>query len=83
MPAKPSQRWERLRKAGVRSEYEIADGRLVAPVRLEASQGYEYWLGFENLHVITSYNRSNLYAMAIFQLSQAIKEERKRAGARR
>lgn len=51
----------------------VADSALATPIRLELKNGHEYWLGLHNFYVITRYNHSNLYAMAVHQLSQAIK----------
>ncbi len=39
---------------------------------LEGSNGTEYWVGFDNLYVITRYNRSVLYALATWQLGEAV-----------
>lgn len=44
-------------------------------VALEASQdSTEYWVGLRNFRVITRYNRSDKYALAAYQLSQAIRD---------
>ncbi|OED43659.1 lytic murein transglycosylase B [Chromatiales bacterium (ex Bugula neritina AB1)] len=42
-------------------------------LKLQAEQGAEYWIAHHNFYVITRYNHSNLYAMAVYQLSQEIK----------
>lgn len=34
----------------------------------------EYWLGFDNFYVLTRYNRSSFYAMAVFHLSVALRK---------
>lgn len=39
--------------------------------KLEGKQGYEYWVGYNNFYVITRYNHSRMYAMAVWQLAQA------------
>jgi membrane-bound lytic murein transglycosylase B len=36
----------------------------------------EYWLGLHDYFVITRYNRSRMYALAVHQLAQAIKAQR-------
>jgi len=34
----------------------------------------QLWVGYQNFYAITRYNHSRFYAMAVFQLAQAINE---------
>ena len=51
----------------------LRDDQRVALLELEQRNGPEYWLTTDNFYTITRYNRSPLYAMAVFQLSEAIR----------
>ena len=42
------------------------------PISLNLEDGYEYWLGFDNYHSISRYNRSKLYVMAVFEFSNSL-----------
>ena len=46
-----------------------SDSQLLA---LEGNEGTEHWVGFHNFFVITRYNRSVMYALAVHQLGQEI-----------
>ena len=42
-------------------------------IPLDGAQGREYWIGYRNFYVITRYNHSPKYAMAVHQLATAIR----------
>jgi len=46
----------------------------VALLEMESDDGNEYWVASSNFYAITRYNHSPLYAMAVFQLSEAIRQ---------
>jgi len=48
--------------------------RLASLIELDGEDSKQYWLGLQNFYVITRYNRSPLYAMAVTQLSQALRQ---------
>ncbi len=69
---KPTLPFNRVWSAGLLSDQKIPGDSLTAVLRLEGETGPEYWLGLQNFYAITRYNHSPLYAMAVYQLSQAI-----------
>jgi len=58
--------------AGTHAGAAVAGNTLATVVRLEEADGNRYWITFKNFYVITRYNRSPLYAMAVHELSEAI-----------
>ena len=46
-----------------------------ALIEFETRNGPEYWVGWHNFYVISRYNHSALYSMAVYQLSQQIKQQ--------
>lgn len=55
-------------------EGNFADTLPASGLRFQGENGAEFWLAFNNFYVITTYNRSHLYALAAYQLSLAIKD---------
>ena len=66
-----------LRKRGVTPKTKVDPDELGALIELQNVNGREYWLGLHNFYVITRYNHSPLYAMAVYQLGQAILNDKK------
>ena len=78
---KPSLRVKDLKAAGITTDAQLDPAALASLIKLETKDGHEYWLGLHNFYVITRYNHSNLYAMAVYQLSQEILKIKKTSGA--
>lgn len=65
-----------LRALGWSSRDVLSDELPVTAFRLEGAAGDEYWLGLPNFLVITRYNRSVMYAMAVNQLAELLVDAR-------
>lgn len=71
-PLKPDTTVKALRRGGVHVDAQPDDNAPAFLFALQRKQGEQYWVGLHNFYVITRYNQSRLYAMAVYQLSQAI-----------
>ena len=60
---------------GFRSSNDLSPELPAAVLKLVEQDRKTYWLTFKNFYVITRYNRSPRYAMAVYQLSQEIKKD--------
>jgi membrane-bound lytic murein transglycosylase B len=61
-----------LRRRGVRFDAAMPDDAPAVLVQLAGSSGPEYRVGFTNFHVVTRYNRSQMYASAVNDLAEAL-----------
>ena len=66
---------ESLRESGVEFATNLCVDSKAELLSFEGDDGSEYWVGFHNFFVITRYNRSVMYALAAYQLGQAIAAE--------
>jgi membrane-bound lytic murein transglycosylase B len=65
-----------LAKAGIQSDTPLGETARVALIDLpNASEATDYFVGTQNFHVLTLYNRSYYYAMAVIELGRAIGDE--------
>jgi membrane-bound lytic murein transglycosylase B len=76
---KPQLTLQQMQPKGVEAIEELPPDVQAGLFSLDAEQGQEYWLALNNFYVITRYNRSKNYAMAVYQLAKAIAREREGA----
>lgn len=73
---KPAFTYGQLNKQGFVADMPIANDEQVSLFVLDTNKNSkEYWIGQHNFYVITRYNHSHMYAMAVYQLSQEIKKQ--------
>ena len=73
-PIRPRHSLDELAALGIEFDAGELQGDTPATlIELEAAEGSEHWIGLNNFYVITRYNRSPLYAMAVTQLAEAIR----------
>jgi len=63
---------ETLQQDGVRLTDKNFTGRKVGVIRLEQDDHEEFRIAYPNFFVLTRYNRSQVYAMAVFELAEQI-----------
>jgi membrane-bound lytic murein transglycosylase B len=69
---KPAETVSSLSQQGVLFATDLPNDHESQLLLLNGPDGDEYWVGFHNFFVITRYNRSVMYALAVHQLGQEI-----------
>lgn len=69
---KPNTTVGELRKLGVTVPAVYENKVRCRLFKFQTEKGWDYYIGFHNFYVITRYNKSPLYAMAVYDLSQEI-----------
>lgn len=61
-----------LAAAGLTPQQPLGNHQQASLLRLDVGTGYQCWYGLPNFYTITRYNHSTHYAMAVWQLGQAV-----------
>lgn len=72
---KPVKSVEEYKQLGATPIHAFSARAQAVLMQFDGVNGTEYWMGLDNFYVITRYNRSPLYALAVYQLSQALSAE--------
>lgn len=70
---KPAIKIAEIRQRGLVPQQAVNDDADAALFSVELESGTRYWLGLQNFYVITRYNRSINYAMAVNELAQELR----------
>lgn len=75
----PSLKVSDWKKVGVAPTAKVAKNKPAIAIEFEGVNGLEYWFGLQNFYTITRYNRSPMYAMAVYDLSLDLKRAMREA----
>ena len=67
------------KKAGIAPAVKVSKNVPAIAIEFDGVNGLEYWFGLQNFYTITRYNRSPMYAMAVYDLSLEIKQAMRNA----
>ena len=70
---KPHSRIADLKPRGIVPLSPVDEEAMATLVRVEGETGIQHWLGLQNFYVITRYNRSVNYALAVHELAQELR----------
>lgn len=73
---KPKLTLDRLKRYGITPLHRVNTEQRAALIVLEEQTGPLYRLGYNNFYVITRYNRSKRYAMAVYELGEMLRQHR-------
>lgn len=71
---KPTLMVNDYQQAGINPKTDVPGDAKARAIHLLGEEGSELWLTYHNFYVITRYNHSHLYAMAVHQLAGALEE---------
>lgn len=69
--------WQGL---GVSPQGQVSDGTYAYLLDFTLPEGREFWFGFNNFAVITTYNNSTYYAMSVYQLALELRKSSRYSG---
>ncbi len=70
---RPSVSSARLDDYGLGKDVRLGDDEKIKLLEYETEEGRQYWLALHNFYVITRYNHSSMYALAVYQLAAQIR----------
>jgi len=76
-PARSLEAWNAL---GVTPQENVGSGTYAYLLDFTLPEGKEFWFGFNNFAVITSYNNSSYYAMSVYQLAVELRKANQNHG---